>query len=79
MSGNVWEWCEDIYSEKAYSKHAKENPVNLENKTGSRVLRGGSWDGDAGDCRVADRYWFEPVRRDDRFGFRLVCSPRSVI
>ena len=45
MSGNVWEWCEDNYSDKAYSKHTKENPVYLESKTGSRVLRGGAVSG----------------------------------
>jgi len=79
MSGNVWEWCEDIYFDKAYSKHAKINPVYLESTSGSRVLRGGAWSSDAGYCRTASRFWRESGGRNCHFGFRLVSSPRSVI
>jgi len=79
MSGNVWEWCEDIYFDKAYSKHTKTNPVYLESNSGSRVLRGGAWSLDAGGCRAAYRRWNEPSFRNSYIGFRLVSSPRSVI
>ena len=78
MSGIVWEWCEDNYSKKAYSKHTKENPVFLESKAGSRVLRGGAWSDDASHCRAAYRSWNEPSYRYSLIGFRLVSSPRSV-
>jgi len=72
MSGNVFEWCWDRYDEGFYKKSAGNNPVNV--KTGSwRVLRGGSWDGYADNCRVARRY--DAIRPDDggsNGGFRLV-------
>ncbi|MDR3188316.1 MAG: formylglycine-generating enzyme family protein [Prevotellaceae bacterium] len=57
MSGNVFEWCRDLYSDSYYSStYTEENPQD--NPTGaetgsSRVLRGGSWGNSAGFSRVA--------------------------
>jgi len=79
MSGNVWEWCEDVYQDSSYTNYEKHNPTFSDNKSGSRVLRGGACYDDARLCRAARRYWGEPSYRDSGFGFRLVSSPRSVI
>ncbi|MGA1369802.1 MAG: SUMF1/EgtB/PvdO family nonheme iron enzyme [Blastocatellia bacterium] len=37
-----------------------------------RVIRGGGWYSDAVDCRSAARYGFDPGRRGDALGFRLL-------
>ena len=71
MSGNVWEWCEDIYSENAYSKHQRNNPIYTSGGS-SRVLRGGSWIDSPRFVRCADRDWFDPGSRYGSLGFRLV-------
>lgn len=50
MSGNVEEWCQDGYSE--YSSSPQTNPIG---SGYSKIARGGSWQSDAGVCRVACR------------------------
>jgi formylglycine-generating enzyme required for sulfatase activity len=70
MSGNVWEWCEDIYSKKAYRYHSRNNPIY----TGSgsdRVLRGGSWCDLPRRVRCAYRFCSTPVFGYNDLGFRL--------
>ena len=75
MSGNVWEWCEDVYSASAYSSHLRENP--LYGGGGSvRVIRGGSWFDRPTYVRSSNRGRAPQDNRDgDRsrnIGFRLV-------
>ena len=61
MSGNVWEWCSDNYSDN-YS-----SPSN----SSCRVLRGGSWYYAPACCRVAGRDYNSPGNRFDSSGLRL--------
>ena len=54
MSGNVWEWCQDLYGSTYYNSSPPANPTGL--TTGSeRVLRGGGWNSSSGECRASDR------------------------
>ncbi|CAN2048739.1 formylglycine-generating enzyme [Candidatus Magnetomoraceae bacterium gMMP-13] len=71
MLGNIWEWCQDIYSSSAYSKHQRSNPIYA-NSGSNRVIRGGSWDDYPRYVRCANRYCRSPGYRYYYLGFRLV-------
>ncbi len=77
MHGNVSEWCEDTYDEKAYLLRGEvaSNPLVT---TGSqaRVLRGGSWVANPADCRTTSRGWNSAALRVYFAGFRVV-SPTA--
>jgi formylglycine-generating enzyme len=80
MSGNVWEWCEDIWDDNAYAKRKElglyeDRWIDTSSvKTSLRLIRGGSWYNFPQRCRVAFRSKREPWDRDYGQGFRLVFS-----
>jgi formylglycine-generating enzyme required for sulfatase activity len=69
MAGNALEWCNDWYG--LYSADSRSNPTGPTTGT-YRVLRGGSWYGNANSCRVAYRYYYFPPHRSYFLGFRVV-------
>jgi formylglycine-generating enzyme required for sulfatase activity len=78
MHGNTFEWCRDWYHAKLpggtdpdlYA--AKDTAAKNRDGTASRVRRGGAWTDDGWSCRSACRLRFEPDRRYDHIGFRVV-------
>ena len=69
MLGNVWEWVQDWYGR--YSGGTVTDPRGP--RSGSnRVIRGGSWNDDAGDVRAPLRINARPGYRLYDLGFRLL-------
>jgi formylglycine-generating enzyme required for sulfatase activity len=78
MHGNIWEWCQDWFDANYYANSPNEDPQGPQSGEG-RVLRGGSWSGDAWLCRSALRYRGAPGFRYFNIGFRvaLTVAPRG--
>ncbi|MBK8811028.1 MAG: SUMF1/EgtB/PvdO family nonheme iron enzyme [Acidobacteria bacterium] len=73
MSGNVWEWCADLYSENGYAGLPSDGSPNLTvGDPKYRVQRGGSWGSFDGKSRSPNRGKEEVSRRYHLNGFRIV-------
>jgi len=79
MSGNVWEWCSDLYALYSDTSRRQFDPVsemwiNPQGPTIGvyHVARGGSWIDFPQLCRVSARSF--PMTSRNNLGFRLVLS-----
>jgi formylglycine-generating enzyme required for sulfatase activity len=73
MSGNVWEWCQDIYIPAAVAATGRERPAG-KNEARDRVIRGGSWNLDAWSARCSRRFGFPEDYFGGGLGFRLAMT-----
>jgi formylglycine-generating enzyme required for sulfatase activity len=78
MHGNVVEWCRDWYHARLPGGtdpdlyDAKATAAANRDGTWSRSRRGSAWSDNGWACRSAFRQRFEPERRADHIGFRVV-------
>ena len=71
VHGNVWEWCEDNYSDYDDAPADGSAAANSEEY---RVFRGGGYTSIG--CRAAYRAMYTPDLSDSEFGFRPARSVR---
>ena len=69
FSGNVWEWCWDLYG--LFTKEPQIDPIGV-TEGEERVLKGGSYVDDIRVLRPANRAFSEPSKSSDNIGFRIV-------
>ncbi len=70
MHGNVMEWCWDWYDAEYYGSSPTVDPQGPPSGT-LRVVRGGAWNSNTGECRTAYRAAYRPDTRAENLGFRL--------
>ena len=68
MTGNVAEWCNDLYG--PYQLTTRPDPCGAD--TGSQhIVRGGSYDEAKANCHLSVRRWYNPETTAGYIGFRV--------
>lgn len=69
--GNVWEWCADFWHSNYNGAPTDGSVWDYRGDESLRVLRGGSWNDHAPNCRSACRLRYQPDCRASIVGFRV--------
>ncbi|MBF0627921.1 MAG: SUMF1/EgtB/PvdO family nonheme iron enzyme [Magnetococcales bacterium] len=72
MSGNVWEWIQDLYQ----PGYGQQDPVKTPGYASFHTIRGGGWQDDPSALRCANRGFQSLTSRRPDLGLRLAASPR---
>ncbi len=84
MHGNIYEWCRDWFHTRFPGgvdpdlHDAEASATPSQNGARSRSRRGGCWADEGWPCRSAFRLRFEPERRADHIGLRVVAVSVSL-
>jgi formylglycine-generating enzyme required for sulfatase activity len=78
MHGNVWEWCEDDWHENYVNAPKDGSAWNNRSGNSDKLIRGGSWDNHARNCRSANRNWYSHAYRNRHYGFRVLFCSRTL-
>jgi formylglycine-generating enzyme required for sulfatase activity/predicted Ser/Thr protein kinase len=73
MHGNLAEWCLDRFREDAYTQLRAVDPLSDSGR--QRLLRGGSYNNLAPDCRASKRFRSDPDASNSIYGFRIALKP----
>jgi formylglycine-generating enzyme required for sulfatase activity len=77
MSGNVSEWCQDVYHDNYYGAPADGSAWVSGGESQKRVIRGGGWFDRAVYLRSAARFKDSSDYREYGIGFRVVAVARN--
>ena len=75
MSGNVGEWCRNVYDKNAYQDPGSDR-YGLNGNGQPRVARGGAYSDNVSATGCTRRQGMMPVMKSERVGFRLVVKKR---
>ena len=73
MHGNVREWCLDDWHGSYEGAPIDGSAWLTSGDSSVKILRGGSWLSNPRNCRSAYRRQYNPDKRNDCYGFRVVC------